>query len=96
MSKTVYGVGDCIFLINSPLRTSRPEGEFQIVARLPDTNGQAQYRVQSKSETFERRIVATDIDVERSQIPRAASDHGAKKADAKGSWLTASKIRVHK
>lgn len=95
MSKAAYGVGDHVFLVNGPLRTSRPEGEFRIVAQLPDADGQAQYRVQSKSETFERRIVATDIDVERSQTSRSA-DQGTKKVDPKGSWLTAGSIKVHK
>jgi hypothetical protein len=96
MSKTVYGVGDDIFLVGGPLRIGRPEGECRIVARLPDASGLAQYRIQSKGETFERRIVETDIDFERSQAPRATADHAAKHPDVKGSWLTAAKIKVHK
>jgi len=95
MSKAAYGIGDYVFLVNGPLRTSRPAGEVRIVAQLPDADGQAQYRVQSKSETFERRIVATDIDAERSQTPRTV-DQGTKKVDPQGSWLTAGNIKVHK
>lgn len=95
MSNAAYRVGDYVYLVNGPLRTSRPEGEFRIVAQLPDADGQAQYRVQSKTENFERRIVAADIDVERSQVLRTP-DQAAKKADVKGSWLTAANIRVHK
>lgn len=95
MTRAAYGIGDRVFLLNGPVRTGRPEGEFKIVACLPDINGVAQYRVRSEVETFERRIVVTDIDTERSKQP-----HGGKSplaaVEAGGSWLKASAIKVGK
>lgn len=95
MTKASYGVGDQVFLVNGPVRTGRAEGEFTIVACLPDVNGMAQYRVRSDSETFERRIVDTDIDADRSQSPGAATRSTAA-TGPKGSWFDAGSIKVGK
>lgn len=95
MTRAAYGIGDHVFLLDGPVRTGRPGGEFKIVARLPDINGTAQYRVRSEVETFERRIVGTDIDTERSQKPHGEKSSAAA-VEAKGSWLKAGAIKVGK
>lgn len=96
MNKTMYGVGDHVFLLSGPLRTGRTEGEFTIVTRLPDVHGAIQYRVKSNSENFERRIVSSDIDLERSPKPRGDKEKSPVTTQAKGSWLKASPIKSSK
>ena len=95
MTKLTYGVGDRIFLLSGPVRTGRAEGEFTIVACLPDVNGTAQYRVRSESETFERRIVASDIDTERSHKP-GGGNAPRPVSESKGAWFRAASIKVSK
>lgn len=95
MSKARYAVGDYIFLISGPVRTGRAAGEFQIISLLPDAEeGEAQYRVQSGQESFERRIRAGEIDAERSAAPEASADL---QGGGKGrSWVNNTSIRVNK
>lgn len=95
MTKAAYGVGDHVFLVNGPVRTGRAEGEYTIVARLPDTGGLAQYRVRSNSEAFERRIVGTDIDFERSQKP-GTTPRKASTPTRQGSWFDATAVKIGK
>jgi hypothetical protein len=66
-----YDIGDVVFLVDGPLRKGRANGEYRILSRLPNADGQAQYRVQSNDESFERRIFADEIDAERS-VPQSA------------------------
>ncbi len=97
MAKITYGIGDHVFLVTGPVRTGRPDGEFTILACLPDINGGTQYRVKSLTENFERRIVGSDIDVERSQLPLLPNHETAPDfSPSKGSWLKTSSIRVGK
>lgn len=95
MTKTAYDVGDHVFLVSGPVRTGRPDGEFTIVARLPDVHGVVQYRVRSDSETFERRIIDTDIDAERSTKPGSRT-HTSAAPSEKGAWFKAASIKIGK
>ncbi len=95
MTKTAYGIGDHVFLVNGPSQMSRPDGEFKIVACLPDVNGAAQYRVRSNVETFERRIVDSDIDAERSQRPHSG-EQSPPASEPKGAWFKPAAIKIGK
>jgi len=96
MTKITYGIGDHVFLVTGPVRTGRPEGEFTILACLPDINGMAQFRVKSLTENFERRIIGSDIDMERSQRPSRVPQEVPDFGPSRGSWLKTSSIRVGK
>lgn len=95
MQKAKYGVGDIVVLRDGPLRHARTGSEFRILALLPDSDGQVQYRVRSEAEGFDRRIGASDIDVERSAasktVPVAPAEKGAREP-----WFKPSAIRVGK
>ena len=69
MAKAIYGIGDIVTLRTGPLRNARTEGEFRVLTILPDTDGQVQYHVRSEKEGFDRRILANDIDIEKSARP---------------------------
>ena len=73
MSKVRYAAGDKVVLMDGPLRNARASNEFKVVAVLPDAYGQAQYRVRSEIEGFERRISAGDIDDQRSHASNKAA-----------------------
>ena len=81
MAKALYGAGDTVVLRDGPLRHSRTTTEFRILAVMPESDGQAQYRARSDVEGFERRISANEIDVEKSaasrQVPPAPTSKGA-------------------
>lgn len=96
MTKTSYGIGDKVFLLAGPIRNARAEGEYTIVGQLPEAEGMSQYRVKSISENFERRIVATDIDTERSRKPRGGEQPSPVRAQPKESWLKPSAVRIGK
>ena len=95
MSKANYGVGDLIMLRDGPLRNARTDGEFKILAVMPDSDGQVQYRVRSQSEGFDRRVSSSDIDTERSARSRVVVQQTAS-AVAKEPWFKASSIKVRK
>lgn len=66
----------------------------RISAVLPSAHGQAQYRIRYENETFERRIVATDIDPERSR-PTAQLEEAV--SPEKGtSWLNPAAVKIGK
>jgi hypothetical protein len=90
-----YDIGDMVFLVNGPVRLGRAAGEYRIVGRLPDADGQAQYRVQSIIENFERRIVAVEIDVERSPGHHQASQ-ATVAISGERAWLKPASMKVHK
>lgn len=81
MAKALYGAGDTVVLRDGPLRYSRSTTEFRILAVMPESEGQVQYRARSDAEGFERRISANEIDVEKSaasrQVPSAPVSKGA-------------------
>ena len=96
MSKAKYAVGEYLFLVNGPVRTGRADGEFQVIGLLPDAEGgEAQYRVQSKQESFERRVRASEIDAERTAEPRAAASDGRASGGGRN-WVNIASIRVNK
>jgi hypothetical protein len=95
MSKAKYGVGDLIMLRDGPLRNARTDGEFKILAVMPDSDGQVQYRVRSQSEGFDRRVSSSDIDTERSARSKVVVQQTASVA-AKEPWFKASSIKVRK
>jgi len=72
MAKALYGAGDIVILRDGPLGHARNSTEFRILAVMPESEGQAQYRARSDAEGFERRISANDIDVEKSVAPKHA------------------------
>lgn len=95
MQKAKYGIGDIVTLRDGPLRHSRIGSEFTVLAVLPDADGQVQYRVRSEAEGFDRRIAASDIDLEQSAVskhmPASPSEKGGKEP-----WLNASAIKIRK
>ena len=95
MSKAKYGVGDLIMLRDGPLRNARTDGEFRILAVLPDSDGQVQYRVRSEREGFDRRVSSSDIDTDRSGVSRIVVQQTTN-AGSKEPWFKPSAIRVRK
>jgi hypothetical protein len=71
MARALYAAGDVVVLRDGPLRHGRGENTFKILAVMPDAYGQTQYRVRSESEGFDRRIVADEIDTDRSAASRS-------------------------
>lgn len=95
MAKALYGAGDVVFLRDGPLRHARATAEFRILAVMPESDGQVQYRARSDIEGFERRISANEIDVERS----AVSGHVPSVPTTKGAhepWFKPAAIRTKK
>lgn len=62
MPSKIYAVGDAITLKADLYRSTHSDRTCTIVAVLPVDRGEAQYRVRMGKETFERRIVASDIE----------------------------------
>jgi hypothetical protein len=95
MGKPIYGVGDLVVLRDGPLRTARMDGAFKILAVLPDSDGQVQYRVRSQGEGFDRRVSSSEIDMERSAKSKVVAPPPAS-AIAKEPWFKASSIKIRK
>lgn len=95
MAKPIYGIGDLVVLLDGPLRHSRTGSEFRILAVLPDSDGQVQYRVRSEVEGFDRRIAAGDIDPERSVASKLVVAKTAAK-EGREPWFNASSIKIGK
>ena len=95
MGKAMYGVGDAVVLRDGPLRAARPEGAYEILAILPDADGQVQYRVRSKAEGFDRRISSSEIDTERSAASKTIDPRPAR-GKASEPWFKPSAIKIHK
>lgn len=91
MGKATYGVGDIVVLREGPLRTSRVQGRFKILAVLPVSDGMVQYRVRSESEGFDRRVSSGDIDVQVSPTPHIVLPPGPKEP-----WFKPSSIKAGK
>jgi hypothetical protein len=95
MQKAKYGIGDIVILRDGPLRHARTGGQFTILAVLPDSDGQVQYRVRSEAEGYDRRVAASDIDSEQS----ATSQHmpvSPTEKSGKEPWFKASSIKIRK
>ena len=95
MAKPIYGIGDMIVLLDGPLRHARAGSEFRILAVLPDSDGQVQYRVRSEVEGFDRRVAAGDIDPERSAASKIVATKPITK-DGREPWFNASSIKIGK
>ncbi|GMB82686.1 hypothetical protein NN6n1_34690 [Shinella zoogloeoides] len=92
MSRKPYAIGDRVVLKAGLTRSPADERTCRIVSLLPADHGEVQYRVQREGETFERRIVHSDIDTAESAVP-ASRDSPASPGKA-GSWLKPSSIRA--
>ena len=95
MAKTLYGAGDIVILRDGPLRHSRGSSEFRILAVMPESEGQAQYRARSDVEGFERRISASEIDVEKSSASRHVPPTPTSKS-AREPWFRPAAIKTKK
>jgi hypothetical protein len=95
MNPRKYAVDDVIVLKTSLMRAASDDRTCRIVGLLPASDrGEQQYRVRVGDESFERRILASDIDT------AAATEHEAtaetSKATAGSPWLKPASIRVGK
>ena len=95
MAKALYGAGDVVVLKDGPLRTSRSASTFKILAVLPESGGEVQYRVRSDVEGFERRVAAGEIDVEKSARSKHVPDDPISKGPGEP-WFKPSAIRTKK
>ena len=95
MQKAKYGIGDIVVLRDGPLRHARTGGQFTILAVLPDSDGQVQYRVRSGAEGYDRRVAASDIDSEQSAVSRHMPASPTEKT-GKEPWFKASSIKIRK
>ena len=95
MGKALYGAGDTVVLRDGPLRYSRSTTEFRILAVMPESEGQVQYRARSDAEGFERRISANEIDVEKSAASRQAPPVPTSKG-AHEPWFRPAAIKTKK
>ena len=96
MTKATFAIGDYVYLLNASIRNARAEGQYQVIGLLPnDESGGAQYRVQSQQENFERRIRASEIDVERSTKAHASSADPDANGNAR-SWIKPLSMRAKK
>ena len=95
MQKAKYGIGDVVVLRDGPLRHARTGSEFRILAVLPDSDGQVQYRVRSEVEGFDRRVGANDIDAERSAESKTVVLTPTEKS-GREPWFKPSAIKIGK
>ncbi|MBP2235226.1 hypothetical protein J2Z31_001718 [Sinorhizobium kostiense] len=86
MSTHRYKVGDWIVLNGAPIRFISNNGPCRIVAALPASFQEPQYRVRFESENFERCIAESDIDSERSA--RASPAEGDSDRLGRSGWVT--------
>ncbi|MCF3642214.1 cold-shock protein [Rhizobium sp. TRM95111] len=69
MSRAGYVIGDTVVLKSGLSRSAGDERTCRIVGILPADHGEAQYRVRVGNETYERRIVQSDIDAAETAAP---------------------------
>jgi hypothetical protein len=85
-------VGDTV-IVRQGLGRMTPAGTAcRIVGILPADHGETQYRVRFGSETFDRRIAASDIET----VQSAVKDGPAPSPDRNGAWLKPLSIRTGK
>lgn len=95
MSRAIYAVGDTVKLKSDLFRRAESNGICRILGILPSERGEAQYRVRFGSETFERRILASDIEAAEKVTTRPATGHRPT-SGGKEPWVKPSSIRVKK
>jgi hypothetical protein len=93
MAKALYGVDDLVFL-KEGRGSIRASGKFRIIAVLPEMQGQAQYKVRSDAEGFERRIMASEIDVEKSPVSSQGNPATGRTSGDKEPWFKPSSIKI--
>lgn len=92
MSPNVFAVDDVIVLKAGLSRTATGGRTCRVVGLLPAAdNGEPQYRVRFGDESFERRIVASDIDASATISPEKEETSSA---TAREPWLKPASIRV--
>jgi hypothetical protein len=89
-----FAVGDTIVLKDGFVRTDSTRRTCRISAVLPSDGGRAQYRVRFETESFDRRIVESDIDT--NQSASSVPNNETVTVFETGSWLNASSIKVRK
>lgn len=95
MSRAIYAVGDTVKLKSDLFRRAESNGICRIVGILPSDHGEAQYRVRFGSETFERRILASDIEAADNATTRPATGHRSS-SGGKEPWVKPTSIRIKK
>lgn len=95
MSRRAYDVGDSVLLKDGRFSTSRAGGSFRILHVYADGKGQAEYRVRSDRENFDRRISHEEIDVENSLRPKTKVADAGKSAIGER-WFNPHAIKVGK
>ncbi|WP_313531014.1 cold-shock protein [Shinella sp.] len=96
MSRKTYATGDHIVLKAGLSRKTTEERSCRIVGVLPNDHGEVQYRVRLDGETFERRIVQSDIDAEETAAPSPKKSATVSTAGKAGPWLKPLNIRSGK
>lgn len=95
MSRATYAVGDTVKLKPNILRRTETASICKIISVLPSDHGEAQYRVRLGNETFERRILASDIDMPEAKVVQPAGK-APSSAGRNEPWLKSSSIRTRK
>lgn len=95
MGRAIYAVGDTVKLKPNILRRAETNSVCQIIGILPSDHGEAQYRVELGNETFERRILASDIDTPEMKASQAVGE-APSHASRNEPWLKPASIRTKK
>ncbi|RFZ83637.1 cold-shock protein [Shinella sp. WSJ-2] len=95
MSRAIYAVGDTVKLKPNILRRAETAPICRIIGILPADHGETQYRVRLGNETFERRILASDIETPETRIPQP-SGMAPSSAGRNEPWLKPVSIRTKK
>ena len=95
MSRKTYAIGDTVTLKSDLFRTADSGRTCRIVGLLPSDHGEAQYRIRLGNETYERRIVASDIEAPETITPRNGNS-ASPSPKAGEPWFKASSIRINK
>lgn len=96
MSRKTYAIGDPVVLKAGLSRKIADERTCRIVGVLPNDHGEVQYRIRLDGETFERRIVQSDIDAEETAAPSAKRAAPVSIAGKSSPWLKPLNIRSGK
>jgi len=95
MSRAIYAIGDTVKLKPNILRRAEATPTCRIIGVLPSDHGEAQYRVRIDNETFERRVLASDIDAPETRPSQPVSS-APSSAGRNEPWLKSSSIRTRK
>ena len=95
MGRAIYAIGDTVKLKADLFRRASSQGTGRIVGILPSDHGEVQYRIRLGEETYERRILASDIEAPDTVATRPVS---VPRSPSGGNepWFKPSSIRVKK